>query len=147
MENNTFYYEYFPGEILSDVADMMAAVHILTGRPVVMVYNGVEARYPAPHTKEEIAKRLTQDILETQKEYTQNKDQEAKSKHSFETAEDCGCNETHCCPRCVLECKICGLAEGWLTTECPGYEVPYSMGELVGRNEIDFVGGKWRERH
>jgi hypothetical protein len=74
--------------------------------------------------------------------------QEIKRGHSFQTPEDCSCDNEHCniCVGGLHLCKVCGLAEGWLTTECPGYDVPYDMGELVGKKRIDFVDGKWVDR-
>jgi len=40
---------------------------------------------------------------------------------------------------------MCGGAEGSLTTDCPCYKVPYSMGEMVYAGLIDFVVDKWIE--
>lgn len=56
------------------------------------------------------------------------------------------CEETSRCPVCAWgcqQCETCGLAEGWLTTECPGVPVPYTAGELVAQGKLDFIGGKW----
>jgi hypothetical protein len=79
--------------------------------------------------------------------------QEAKREHSFLAPGECGCDDPirdyHYCPICeggLRLCKVCGLEGGWLTTECPGYDVPYDMGELVGKESIDFVDGKWVDR-
>lgn len=38
-------------------------------------------------------------------------------------------------------CKVCGLAEGGLTTDCPGQ--PCNKGEDVYCGKIDFIDGKW----
>ena len=38
-------------------------------------------------------------------------------------------------------CKVCGLAEGGLTTDCPGQ--PCIKGEAVYSGKIDFIDGEW----
>lgn len=40
-------------------------------------------------------------------------------------------------------CTVCGLAEGQLTTDCPGERVSPQKGEEVYRGHIDFKEGKW----
>lgn len=69
------------------------------------------------------------------------------AKHVFMTPQDCGCDETkdEKCPVCdrgAAQCKVCGGAEGWLTTDCPGTEVPYELGEKVGKDELDYIEGQ-----
>lgn len=38
-------------------------------------------------------------------------------------------------------CKICGGAEGSLTTDCPGERIPYDIDQQVYKGEKDFVKG------
>ncbi len=69
-------------------------------------------------------------------------------KHTLVTRETCGCDPDSytSCPICdggLALCSVCGGAEGWMTTDCPGEHVPYEKGEAVGRREIDFVDGQW----
>lgn len=40
-------------------------------------------------------------------------------------------------------CKLCGGAEGSLTTDCPGIKVPYYVGQAVYHKELDFRDGIW----
>lgn len=64
--------------------------------------------------------------------------------HNFKTPEECKCEEGNC-PICIGGlgiCKVCGLAEGELTTDCPG-EDSRSMGEATYSGNLDYVGGKW----
>lgn len=44
---------------------------------------------------------------------------------------------------CLSICKICGLYEGALTTECPGVHVPEQVSDLIYAGEMDFKGGRW----
>lgn len=46
--------------------------------------------------------------------------------------------------RDLFTCKVCGLSEGELTTECPGEKPPKGFAERVYKAELDFVGGEWR---
>jgi hypothetical protein len=66
-------------------------------------------------------------------------------KHDFYTScNDVDCNGT--CPLCTLAvCKVCNLAEGSLTTDCPE-EPSYKKSEDVYNGKIDFVDGKWIRR-
>lgn len=62
-----------------------------------------------------------------------------------------GCGNIACdgaCAKCSLDlCKVCGLAEGSLTTECPGINVGGASraADDVYNGKLDFVGGQWRE--
>lgn len=42
-------------------------------------------------------------------------------------------------------CKVCGLGEGSLTTECPG-EQSGEMGEAVYEGKLDYVEGSWQPK-
>jgi len=42
-------------------------------------------------------------------------------------------------------CKICGLIEGSLTTDCPGEEAWAEKNEDIYAGEIDFRDGQWVE--
>lgn len=54
---------------------------------------------------------------------------------------DCG---PYGCDICNLFiCSVCNGAEGSLTTDCPCYQVPQVMQELVYAGAIDFVGDRW----
>jgi hypothetical protein len=45
---------------------------------------------------------------------------------------------------CVLFlCSICGLAEGSLTSECPGHKVASDKEDRVLAGEIDYRKGEW----
>jgi len=65
------------------------------------------------------------------------------SKHVWVTHCDC---KTIGCPICdggIAVCKVCGLIEGSLTTDCPGKKCHSIHGENVYRGLIDFVDGQW----
>jgi len=62
-------------------------------------------------------------------------------KHEQATHSNC---ENMSCSICNLwVCSMCGGAEGSLTTDCPCYQVPYVMRQLVYAGAIDFVVDKW----
>lgn len=44
---------------------------------------------------------------------------------------------------CFAKCKVCGLAEGSLTTDCPDTKVPQALVEDILKGKMDFVKGKW----
>ena len=62
------------------------------------------------------------------------------------------CNEIHdnggwTCPYCaggLFLCTKCGLAEGELTTECPGVPLTHSQYEDLERGTLDFKDGQWK---
>lgn len=69
-------------------------------------------------------------------------------RHKFRSFEDCPktCNEYGTCPICnggISHCKVCDLAEGSLTTECPGEPCSAEKGDRVYAGEIDFKDGRW----
>jgi hypothetical protein len=56
---------------------------------------------------------------------------------------DCGGG----CNLCTLAvCKVCGLLEGALTTDCPGVDCWNERNEDVYAGRIDFVDGAWVEQ-
>lgn len=70
--------------------------------------------------------------------------------HQYKTPQDCDCVGTLCEGRCnvcdggLSICKVCGLAEGSLTSECPG-EPAFDREDRVYRGEVDYRGGRWIE--
>lgn len=62
-------------------------------------------------------------------------------KHDFMTAADCDCNKEGCCPICdggLGLCKVCGGAEGSLTTDCPGFKLTASILDGVYTHGLDY---------
>lgn len=60
--------------------------------------------------------------------------------------DDCG-GVCPYCPYCTLAvCKICGLYEGSLTTDCPGVDSYTVYSDRIYNCEIDFIDGKWVEK-
>lgn len=56
------------------------------------------------------------------------------------------CDEsTHLCV--LFMCRICNLAEGSLTTECPGEKVDQQKENQILSGEIDYHHGKWVTRN
>ncbi len=56
------------------------------------------------------------------------------------------CREPGLCPICdggLFECEVCGLVEGSLTTDCPGYQCYAEKGDDIFQGKIDFVNGQW----
>ncbi len=65
--------------------------------------------------------------------------------HDYKTSTDCGCANP-CCIICVgglAVCKICGLFEGSLTTDCPGQECWRDRHQDIYAGRIDFRAGQW----
>lgn len=59
---------------------------------------------------------------------------------------DCNCNGSCGCPVCdggLAICRVCGLAEGSLTTDCPGVLVPAQVADLIYDGIMDFRAGQW----
>lgn len=53
------------------------------------------------------------------------------------------CNDMGECMSCSLDvCKVCGLYEGSLTTDCPGEKVSYDMGEEIYNRKLDYREGE-----
>jgi len=50
------------------------------------------------------------------------------------------------CDGGLSNCIVCGLAEGTLTTECPGTRQAMQYAERVFSKELDFVDGLWRRK-
>jgi hypothetical protein len=70
--------------------------------------------------------------------------------HQYKTSADCTHDPYQHAPCWVCEgglsiCKVCGLYEGSLTTECPGYECYAEKGDDVYAGKIDFRDGQWVE--
>ncbi len=65
-------------------------------------------------------------------------------KHVYITPQDCDCKGKvpHCiiCEGGALVCKICGLAEGSLTTDCPG-EDSVSKTDDIYSGQLDYRDG------
>lgn len=55
------------------------------------------------------------------------------------------CNNPTCwsCAGGLSICSVCGLYEGSLTTDCPGYQCYGEKSDAVYKGEIDFVAGQW----
>lgn len=73
------------------------------------------------------------------------------TEHDYITPQTCGCTGTSREGRCnicdggLALCRVCGLTEGCLTTECPGEPSYAEHGDAVYRGERDFAGGRWQE--
>lgn len=69
--------------------------------------------------------------------------------HQYFTPKDHNCDKDWSCPICdggLSVCKVCGLAEGTLTTDCPGEPVPQNKEDLIYAGELDYRGGQgWIE--
>lgn len=66
--------------------------------------------------------------------------------HIFETHKDCHKPYCSICDGGLAVCTICGLAEGSLTTECPGVASEKEYGDEVYEGRLDFRDGKWTNR-
>lgn len=67
-------------------------------------------------------------------------------KHDFITSAECNCDSPQC-PVCVgglAICKVCGLAEGCLTTDCPGEKIKAGCQDAIYDGLLDFSNGQWR---
>jgi hypothetical protein len=57
------------------------------------------------------------------------------------------CSDQNCGGGCFVcccgYCKLCGLAEGCTTTECPGVESYREHGDAVYKGQEDFRDGQW----
>lgn len=65
------------------------------------------------------------------------------TKHIFEQHEDCYIQHCAICVGGLSICTVCRLAEGALTTDCPG--APTSFTELVYEGKLDYREGEWVE--
>lgn len=69
--------------------------------------------------------------------------------HQFRTREDCDCcGDINCwvCEGGLFICKVCGLMEGSLTTDCPGVSSYPDHAQEVYQGLEDFVDGRWVPR-
>jgi len=63
--------------------------------------------------------------------------------HIWEEHENC---RTMSCPICdggLAVCIVCGLIEGSLTTECPGYYCWHEKQDDIYKGKTDFIDGRW----
>ena len=60
----------------------------------------------------------------------------------------CNCNKPGCpiCDGGLYICSVCGLAEGSLTTDCPGYQCFSEKNKDVYEGRIDFRDGAWVQK-
>jgi hypothetical protein len=65
------------------------------------------------------------------------------SKHVPERHANCRQEFCQICDGGITACTRCGLAEGALTTECPGENVPYDRANDIYAGKVDFRGGQW----
>ena len=64
-------------------------------------------------------------------------------KHVWEVHKEC---DRLYCPICdggLSVCTVCGLIEGSLTTDCPGYNCWSDKNEDIYAGKIDFINGEW----
>jgi hypothetical protein len=67
--------------------------------------------------------------------------------HVYVTPETC--KASHDQPGCMVcdgglgICSICGLVEGSLTTDCPGFEAYADYADYIYAGKIDFRNGQW----
>jgi hypothetical protein len=47
------------------------------------------------------------------------------------------------CDGGLAVCKVCGGAEGSLTTECPGYQLDPNMLDNIYAGKSDYHAGQW----
>lgn len=68
--------------------------------------------------------------------------------HNYETHDNC--EKTNCliCDGGLSICEVCGLAEGELTTDCPGEKVSWDKKEFLMSGELDYrlCEGGWVEK-
>ncbi len=66
--------------------------------------------------------------------------------HIYKTSADCeNCIDPNCwvCEARLCVCKVCGLYEGSLTTECPGVRSYAEHADDVYTGKKDFRNGAW----
>lgn len=74
-------------------------------------------------------------------------------KHKYIEPEDCESCQTpsdyprscNVCDGGLAICRVCGLAEGCLTTDCPGEDVYVDRHDDVYSGKIDYRNGQWVE--
>ncbi len=81
---------------------------------------------------------------------THNDTVKTACQHNYITPENCGHQppeeRCHVCDGGLSVCRVCGGAEGTLTTECSGKRLPTGYDDLVYAGRVDFVGGEWRKK-
>lgn len=71
------------------------------------------------------------------------------TKHVFVTPEECACDKDGDCMICdggLGLCRVCGGAEGSLTTECPGFQISTEQSDAIynrGAGGLDWRNGQW----
>ena len=63
--------------------------------------------------------------------------------HIFETHINCEKSDCPVCDGGLDICIVCGLVEGSLTTDCPGYSCWAEKNENVYQGKEDFKYGQW----
>lgn len=63
--------------------------------------------------------------------------------HVWEKHKDCDRTACYICEGGLSVCTVCGLAEGALTTDCPGYRCYAEKGDAIYKGDVDFVDGNW----
>lgn len=69
-------------------------------------------------------------------------------KHVFIEPKDCNCDKYENGQSCMVcdgglaICRVCGLMEGSLTTDCPGVESWSEYSERVYKGELDYREGQ-----
>ena len=66
--------------------------------------------------------------------------------HQWVTHENCQINYCPFCDGGLSACKVCGLIEGSLTTDCPGVNCYNGKADDVYKGKIDFINGEWINR-
>ena len=66
-----------------------------------------------------------------------------ESGHVAEKHENCKTPYCQICEGGLTICNRCGLAEGSLTTHCPGVESYAAHGDAVYAGKEDFFNGQW----
>ncbi len=66
------------------------------------------------------------------------------AEHVYKTPQTCNCGHPYCaiCEGGLAVCAVCGLAEGSLTSECPGEPSPV-RGNAVYAGLQDYRNGRW----
>lgn len=61
----------------------------------------------------------------------------------YKSGDGHSCNDMGECQLCALDvCKVCGLYEGALTTDCPGDHVSYDKSEEIYHHKLDYREGE-----
>ncbi|QMI49724.1 hypothetical protein [Burkholderia sp. MBR-1] len=71
--------------------------------------------------------------------------------HTFYTGKDLVGKEDTPFYRSIVDgglsvCKVCGLGESCLTTECPGMNACGDIADAVYAGRLDFLDGQWQQK-